>query len=487
MKLWQKILLLITLFFYIYLRITPIINHTVPYTYDQGRDFLKVEEIVRFRNLTFIGPTTGIMGLYHGAWWYYLLSFPYILFNGDPMGFYYFMFFISLIVNLGFFVFLKKEFNFKTALLFLTIVSVSPYFITLSFFASNNIITPYVILFLIVSIYYLFKTKKYIWLFFTALSIGFIHEFEVAFGLFIIPILTTLLLLFKKSRKIFLSVKGVIYFLLGLFIPLTPRVLFEIKHNFIQTKTLFNFFLKPKFHNPKPFLDVLDDRITLFWNYFKGIFINYNIILSIIGLVLFVFVLIKYRKKIINYSYLIILFLLIFSLFSASLFYRDNFWANYFEGIQYLMLFIIIICFSLFSKEYKMLGKILLSIYIFLSLVVVTKEFYNKNKPLKDFGAINKAVLYIYNQEKEKDFCVKVYTPPVVPYTYDYLFSYYSKIKNINRPSTDYVENKCWFIIESDQYGFRVNEWIKKNIPENGKKLFSHEINKDIKIELWKR
>ena len=178
MKKWIRIIAFLSLLIiFVYLRLKPIINQTVPYTYDQGRDFLKAEEIVRFKNLTFIGPTTGIMGINHGAWWYYLLSIPYFIFNCWPMGFYYFMFFISLVGNLCFYYFLKKEFNLNTALLFLSIVSISPYFIPLSFFASNNIITPYIILFLIVSIYYLFKTKKYIWFFFLALSSGFVHEF----------------------------------------------------------------------------------------------------------------------------------------------------------------------------------------------------------------------------------------------------------------------------------------------------------------------
>lgn len=487
MKGIKLLVFFIILSIFIYLRITPIINQTVPYTYDQGRDFLKAEEIIRFRNPTFIGPTTGIMGLYHGVWWYYLISIPYFLFNGWPMGFYYFMFFISLLTNIGFFVFLKKEFNFNTALLFFTMVAVSPYFIPLSFFASNSILSPYFILLLIVSVYYLFKNKKNIWLFSTGISLGFIHEFEVSFGLFIIPILGLLLFLYKNSRKMLLSIKRVVYFLLGLFLPFAPRLLFEIKHKFIQTRTLLNFFLKPKLHNPKPSLDILNDRINLFWHYFKGIFVNYNVILSLAGLIFVGFVFISFRKKMINYSYLTILSLMALFLFLASLLYIDNFWANYYEGIQYVFLFIIIISFYIFSKKYKMFGKIILTIYIFLSLVIFIKELNNRDKPVKDFKAINKAVLYIYNQTKGKEFCVKVYTPPVVPYTYDYLFSYYSKIKNINRPLTDYVENKCWFIIESDQYSFRVNNWLKKNIPENGKKLSSYKLNKDIQIELWER
>lgn len=488
MKLIKNLLFLIFVLGFIYLRINPIINQTVPYTYDQGRDFLKAEEIVRFRNPTFIGPTTGIMGLNHGAWWYYLLSIPYFLFNGHPMGFYYFMFFISLISNLAFFYFLKKEFNFNTALLFLAIITISPYFIPLSFFVSNNIITPYVILLLIISLYYLFKTKNLIFILLTGLSIGFIHEFEVAFGLFMIPITTLILIIFKQSRKILLSLKGILCYFIGLIIALTPRILFEIKYQFIQTKTLINFFLKPKLHNPKAFFDVLNDRTLLFWNYFKGIFIEYNFYISLLMLLTFTFVTIKYKKELKKHSYFTLILLIILLLFIGSLFYNDNFWSNYYEGIQYLMLFIVLVSFYVIEKKEKILSKIIfVAFVVILPTLFFSKEIKNKNNQLKDFKAIDKAVVYLFEQTKNKDFCLKIYTPPVIPYTYDYLISYYSKIKNINRPMKDYVNNKCYFIIEADSYKFRVEKWRKENIPVNGKKLLYHRINKDIEIELWQR
>ena len=66
---------------FIYFRIGSVIYKTVGYTYDQGRDFLKVSEIILQKNITFIGPTTGIEGLFHGAWYYYILTIPFIIFN----------------------------------------------------------------------------------------------------------------------------------------------------------------------------------------------------------------------------------------------------------------------------------------------------------------------------------------------------------------------------------------------------------------------
>ena len=47
MKYFKFFLFLFVFFVFIYLRLTPIVNKTVPYTYDQGRDFLKAEEIIQ--------------------------------------------------------------------------------------------------------------------------------------------------------------------------------------------------------------------------------------------------------------------------------------------------------------------------------------------------------------------------------------------------------------------------------------------------------
>ena len=78
---------------FIYFRIGSILYKTVGYTYDQGRDFIAGSNIILLKKLPFIGPTTGINGLFHGSWWYYLLVIPYCLFGGAPIGYYWFNFF----------------------------------------------------------------------------------------------------------------------------------------------------------------------------------------------------------------------------------------------------------------------------------------------------------------------------------------------------------------------------------------------------------
>ena len=107
--LWWLIIISVILF--ILTRINPLLTHKVAYTYDQGRDFLAASQIIDNKDLTFIGPTTGIIGLFHGAWWYYLLTVPYVLFQGLPIGFYYFNAFIHLFSLIALIVFTYLEFG----------------------------------------------------------------------------------------------------------------------------------------------------------------------------------------------------------------------------------------------------------------------------------------------------------------------------------------------------------------------------------------
>ena len=484
----KVILFLIIFFVFIYLRLTPILNQTVPYTYDQGRDFLRTEDIVRNKNLTFIGPTTGINGVFHGAWWYYLAIIPFVIFNGNPIGFYYFMFFLSLLANLAFTYFIYKEFDLSLSLIFFALVSISPYFTSLSIFASNNIITPYAVGFLIISTYYLFKSKHNYWLFFASLFLGFILEFEVSFGLFIIPSFILLMLFFKTIRNKLFSLKNFGLFLIGFIIPFSPRLLFEIKNKFIQTKALINYFLQPHINNPKPMSIIFQDRIKMFWNYLRDIFYNQNQIITIIFIGLIIFLLLRFRKKLANYSFTFFLILLSIVLFLLSLFYRDNFWANYYEGIQYIFLFLIISSLSILTKikNGKIITYLIILFLLILNVIGFAKNIRSsKTQVITGLKSANLAIKYIYQNIGKNNFCLKVYTPPVIPYTYDYLTSYYSRVKGFKKPSIDFINNQCWYIIESDFYKFRLDKWKSTNIPKEAILIKTKKFTLDYSIELW--
>ena len=465
----------------------------IPYTYDQGRDFLKAQEIILYKNLTFIGPTTGIMGIYHGAWWYYLLSMAFFIFNGNPVGFAYTICFLYSLSFLLFYFFLKKELGFYPATFFLSLTAFSPYLSFISTFVINSGFTIPFILFLLYSLYQYFRTKKPFFLFFIFLSAGFIFEAQVSFGLFLIPslILTFFALYFKKINIKEIKFKPFFYSLFGLFIPFLPRLLFEIKNHFLQTKTFFNFFFHPKYYNPKPFNLIIEERLNLFIEYYFKIF-NQNI-LAIAFFIFTLIILFLFFKKLKNYQrdFLKTNLFLIVSIFTLSLFYKDNFWNNYLEGLSVFYLPFLTFAFYLGLKgENKFINNLaylLLIILLFINILNFYKNFISKKFVAEGLIKQKKVIERIYQLVGKNDFCLKIYTPPVIPYTYQYLIDYQARIKKYSKPKLEYVNNRCFYIIEDDAYKFRIDRWREENIPKEAKLIKKEKLFKDIAIELWER
>ncbi|MFZ6035216.1 MAG: glycosyltransferase family 39 protein [Patescibacteria group bacterium] len=486
MKLWQKIMFGLILAVFVYLRVDPIIHHTVPYTYDQGRDFLKVMEMIDAKRPTFIGPTTGIMGLFHGAWWYYLLTIPSLLTHGSPIAFYYFVFAISLAANLWLFQFLKRKFDTPTALVFLAVISVSPYFVKLAFTVSNNVIVPYLLIALIgLSFQFFEKDDKRLY-FLLGLTLGFVFEFEVAFGLLLIPAYFASALLFRVLRNKIYSLKNLGLIVAGLAVPFIPRALFEIKNGFIQTKTIIGFFINPKLHNPAPFQKMLSDRIILFIDYAKSITYGYSLFYAVLMAAFAVIVFFALKKKNKKTDIALYLATLVLMLFAISLFYKDNFWANYYEGIQYLYLVVFVSACSLLAKWNKKAAYALLMVFVIVDLIALNNyNLAKKTVRLEGLAETQAAFDYIHKQTGKNDYCLRIYTPPVIPHTYVYLMNWQAKAEGYKISSYNFRDNQCYFVIESDVYAFRIKKWREDNTPKGATMAGKKQLNGNVTVEKW--
>lgn len=473
---------------YLVIRIRPLQFQTVAYTYDQGRDFLKAAEMIINRRPTFIGPTTGISGLYHGAWWYYVLAIPFTLFRGAPMGFYYFNMLIHVTTLVVLFIFIKKYFGLLPAIISGLLVSISPYFIFTSLFAGNNImVLPVMAGFLMMNFLILeAKNLKYKLLvsLLAGLFLGLIGEFELSFGLFLIPTYLIGMIIFRTLRSHFIHPKNAGAFLIGLFIAFLPRMLFEAKNQFIQTKTLMSFFFKPKLYNPKAYIDVLKDRILLFRGYWEGLFPN-TFTMFLISLVLIALVVYILKNKTnIYYKSLLLFSYLVLMLFALSTFYKDNFWANYYEGIQYIFMFIIVLILSVRIKIQLWTKYGLQTLVVILTVLTLWQTVSSfKSTPKFEGLAVQRAVVsYVLANEKNTgNYCVRIYTPPVIPYTYNYLFLYEKLKKGVSLPNSEWVNGTCWFIMEEDPFKFRLQDWKKVNEPQE-KALSVSRVFKDVTI-----
>src|SRR3989338_4403422 len=489
----KKIVLLILFFaLFSYFRLKPIYLQTVPYTFDQGSDFLKTIEIVRDRNLTLIGPTTGAAGVFHGAWWYYYLSIPHILFQGHPLGYYVFIYLTLLVQVILFYVFLDEKFHPHIALFFLMLMIASPYFITTSIFAINSILTlPFILLFFY-SVYSYLEKNRLKYLLGVTISIGMILEAELAFGVFLVPAFLLTLISIRKLKYFFGSKNKLILGVFGFLLAIFPRILFELKNDFFQTRSILNFSKNPG-TNPVTLQGAILDRLRLFKDFYIQIFpqgnelIGYSIgLLAIVGLVL------GYKKlKNIHQRFFMFITIILGWLFLISLLYRNNFfWANYLEGLPYF--FIILVLFGLFGLSKSSIPfarKILLllsSLFIMMSVYLIQSDIVkNEEVPTIGLRMQSTAIAYIYNRVGQNKFCLKIYTPPVLTYTYDYIIDYYVTHKGVKNPQSTFIKHRCWYIIERDDYAERLAKWRTDQIPEKSAMIESRKISKDATVELW--
>ncbi len=481
------------IFLFIAVRIPSILSHTVAYTYDQGRDFIAGANIFLTHHIPFIGPTTGINGLFHGSWWYYYLTIPFLIFKGLPIGFYYANLFIHLLNLVALVWFLKNKTNYILAVFTGLFITFSPYFIFTSLFVGNNMMVLPALLSFLITNYFVFKEKEdkkdnaLLLYFLNGLFLGFVAEFELSFGLFIIPTYIIAHLIFPQLRKVVRNIKTLSLSLCGLFIAFLPRALFELKNGFEQTKILLSFVTKPKLYNPKPFNDILIDRTQLFIGYWKGMFPNdYWCYFFSAALILSMIYLFKNKKRV--NIYIVFLGYLILGLFLFSLTYKDNFWGNYYEGIQYIMVIAMIFIFSQLNFKLKYIKYIFISIIsLFLLIQLFGQMKSNTKKPIRDGLAIQEDVMNVILQKEstKKDFCLRIYTPPVIPHTYNYLLLYNKLEGKINTPISEWVNGTCWFIVESDSYKKRRDDWLSVHVPKD-----KHEVTvtklKDVEVRYYK-
>ena len=483
---------LIILFLFFYFRLKPIINQTFPYTFDQGRDFLKAEEIMRYHKPTLLGPTTGINGIFHGVWWYYYLAVLYLFSNGAPQLFAYGIMITTFLAVFLFAYFLKKNFGLLSAFLFFILITGSSYFIKMSSFAISSVFEFPFILLLFFSFYNFVKSKNPIFGFLVFFSLANIFEVEVPMGLFTIPAFLLSVIFLNQIKLFFENKKSFFYSLLGFIIPFVPRVIFEIKNGFLQEKAALNLFTHPEYRVPKVLIDILKERIEMFFYYFRSLFPFENIYLIIATLIVTTFAIFIVYKKLTDNKKMFLKFLLLMLafLFLLSCIYKGSFWYNYYEGLSFYFALVISISVgsTIYSKNRLLkYSSVLLLIIIFIFNILLFKQYISDKSKIPDEGLIShlKIMDLLAETNKNRDFCVRIYTPPAIPHTYNYLLSYYKKIGKIKNYSNSYIDNQCFYVIEKDSWQFRIDKFRKEHIPEKAQLIKKFPVTKNADIELW--
>lgn len=437
----NKILVLIITFIFLigfFLRAQESISGNFLFLLDQGRDLIAVKNIVFDHNLTLIGPYTSLQGVFQGPLWYYLLSIPIAISNGDPRSTVILMLVISVfsvvVAAYTVYIFFGKTAAFFTFFIF----AFSPEAIAAATYSWN----PHP-MWLLIAFYILFFLKilsgniKYhivLWP-----LIGLMFHFQTAFGVFIF--FSTVIYFLVFNRNILLNK----FFFIGLILFLSMlsfQIVFDMRNDFLMSKAVIGAIIGNKHglvDEKASYSQIVTDHAKMMYYNFGTTFTRDGLFstLPLTFLALLIIGIFFGRKlKLISsiefrtIKSLVILIAIIILLFIFLYPFILRYW--FLTGFQ---VFYIVLSGIILSKLWKVLVfKIVILVFcISLYLFHIPKVLQIYSNP--DYGGVAKiqgkldALDYIYKDSNSKGFNMLVFAPPVYTDNYDYLIWWYGKRK----------------------------------------------------------
>ena len=215
---------------------------------DEGRDALMIKRILETGDIPLLGPPTSIGNIYLGPLYYYMMTIPMTIFWLNPVaaaaqvaliG----VLIVALIYYLG-----RSWFGKWAGAISAFLYAVSPVTIVYSRSSWNPNPTPFFALLAILGIFKVHRSRNFYWLILTGVSVAFAVQMHYL-ALILIPIIgllwiyeTTLVLRKKMAGKHLFG--GTLGAILAFLLLMSPLLIFDLKHNFLNYRAISTFFLQ---------------------------------------------------------------------------------------------------------------------------------------------------------------------------------------------------------------------------------------------------
>jgi 4-amino-4-deoxy-L-arabinose transferase-like glycosyltransferase len=453
MKYFNKIIIIL-IAFNIFLSSWYAIHKDLNFHTDIARDYLVLEEIVTTKKPTLIGPRSGgIPGVFHGPLWFYVNLPAFIIGNGNPAVVAWFWIVLSVAGIATTYYFGKKLFDEKTALLAALLLSVYSIFYTRSLFNPFGAVLFFPVFF------YLFwqyiKNGKFVYLISALFTLGIIMQFQIAFGapILFLTFIYHLTVIFKKKKFVHLLAYGI------LLIPLSTYILFDIRHDFLQMRSVIQYISNKQDVGQLPLMDVITSRI-------HGIFIDgLNMVrlaswYAIPVTMVFVYGLMKVikNKKMEWRNKYALFFYYYIGFWTICFLYKGVVWEYYYWPFLPMTLLV-------FSSFYKLIDKRLFTA-VFLYVFII--NFYASFPSLKNAGQgwqfYHSLAERIYT-DAPAEFGYYIYTPDQFGYSERYAMNFTQK-EFSGKKAQPYSKNKITYLIIAPPPGdkpYLNGDWWKTN------------------------
>jgi len=462
------------------------IDALLGFYYDQGRDALKIQEMMSLKDLPFIGPTTGIAGLFLGPFWFYLLLPLYFIGQGNPAVASSLISFLDVGTVFLLYWFCREFYTKKVkngddntgriiGLLAALFWGFSYLLILSARWFSNPSPLPLFTILLLYGLVKFFVEKKDKYLILISICLAISLQLEMASAFFFIPSIILIWIIFRPK----IENKKNLFWAIGIFIAfLIPQILFEIKNKFLMTKNFLSFNKGEINTDTKTWVlptgEFIKERTLAYFNILFSkletspkigskflvwlwlIFVAFATWLSFKG---------KDKKDKTTLILVIFLFIPLFLLF----FFAGNYgqlYDYYLTGFYPAFILLFALFTSFFLKKIIYRPILALIVVWFLSGNILFIKNYLSVR-VDDPGHLTLAnqlqsIDWIYKDAGEEKFNVDVYVPPVIPYAYQYLFSWYGPKKYNKQPLEENVK-LLYILYEIDPpYPQRLDAWLAR-------------------------
>ncbi len=346
---------------------------------DEGRDMLMVKYMVDHKRPVLLGPQTSTGNMYLGPFYYYFIAPALILANFNPLGPAALIALTGILTVYLLYIFVSHRFGQKAGFLAALLYAVMPLPIMFTRNSWNPNLVPLVSLLTIWVVDKLLfeqqlKSKQQVYL---SLILGALAGILVQLHYMILvmfPFLALVLLLKLKKKFLLTSLLSLLTFTL----VLSPFLIFEVRHHFVNTQAIIRFIQAKQEHNIRyslPFwlwkdkvaktsTQLIDSLLG------RGAFQAIDPFAKLITLIFFIFLFfslflsIAGRRSPVAGRFLYLSSILIFSLATLGI-YQENIHLHYL-GFLFPLVYILL---AIMATQKKFIFSLLASFFLLLTFI----------------------------------------------------------------------------------------------------------------------
>ena len=376
---------------------------------DEGRDALMVKRILTTGDIPLLGPATSIGNMYLGPLYYYMMSVPMAIFWLNPVVAAGMVALIGVLTVLLIYYLGKSWFGFWAGILSSLLYAISPITIIYGRSSWNPNPAPFFALLSILGFYKANRTGNFRWFILTGVSLAFAAQMHYL-ALILIPIMGVLwiyelTLTLRTKLQIKYMVSGTIIGILLFLFLMSPLLIFDLKHNFMNFNAISAFFTNRETTiNVNPF-NSLSRVVPIYTNNLIGRYMTGEIVwLSFLvsGLVILPLLIAfwkKFKGEALKWSNLALGIWLFIGLLGLSL-YKQNVYDHYLgflNPVPYLLL-------GYFVYLKNRLVNIGLIVLVLVLAVVNFSQSPLKDPPQNQLYRTQEIAKYVISESGEKPF-----------------------------------------------------------------------------------